>query len=95
MRETCLKSICMKKKGHPTHAYIGQGGVPPSLHFRGGTNPKGGGFWRSPRGVGPPSWRHGPWGRTPSPPNGPYEAHMSFNYFLIILNYILIFNSDN
>src|ERR1044072_6159905 len=36
----------LKKKGHPTPPYIGQGGCHPPLHFRGGTNPKGGGFWR-------------------------------------------------
>src|ERR1041385_5238919 len=47
-----------EEKGHPNPPYIGQGGVPPPLHFRGGTNPKGGGFWHSPRGWAP-SWRHG------------------------------------
>ena len=44
MRETCLKSICMKKKGHPTPPYIGQGGVPPPSTSGVGLIPKEGGL---------------------------------------------------
>ena len=80
MRETCLKSICMKKKGHPTPPYIGQGGVPPSLHFRGGTNPKGGSGTPI-KGAGPPhgAMAHGE--GLPLPLMGPMRPICLFFHF--------------
>ena len=81
IRETCLKSICMKKKGHPTPPYIGQGGVPPSLQFWGGTNPKGGGKWRSPKGGGPPHGAMAHGGGLPLPLMGPMRPICLFFHF--------------
>ena len=94
IRETCLKSICMKKKRHPTPPYIGQGGVPPPSTSGVGLIPKEGGLGAALGGWAPlmVPW---PMGEDSLSPNGPYEAHMPFLPFLIIFKYISIFNSDN